>query len=472
MKTLDQVQPRTPIDPAHTPGDSTNQFIITASGSYYLTGNVNGTSGKNGIAITSGDVTIDLNGFGLLGASGSLSGAVVSGARQNVVIYNGTTRGWGSNGIDAAGASGAQLTRLQVSGNGGAGLIAGSNSLVRDCVAAGNSGDGIRVTGTATRIEDNNCPSNGAAGVRVDTPGNLVIKNNATANGGSDYDIASGTSYGQIVQTPGANFTSATAWANFSSSCPAGQSFCGGVCASLATNPNNCGTCGNVCTVANGTPACTNGNCQIASCNTGFANCDNQYGNGCEVNTTNNASNCGACGTVCTNGANVAVSSCSNSTCMIATCNTGFGNCDGQYPNGCETNLGNNVNNCGSCGNVCTNGANVSTTSCIGSTCTIGSCSTGFANCDGQYANGCEVNTNTNLFNCGSCGHVCSNAPNATVGCSFGGCVIASCSAGFANCDGQYANGCEINTNTDHNNCGTCGHVCAVFQTCSGGICN
>ncbi len=143
---LAQVQPRTPIDTTHTPGDGTNQFIITTSGSYYLTGNVGGTSGKNGIAIAADNVTVDLNGFSLLGTAGSLSGAVVSGARQNIVIYNGTARGWGGSGIDAGGATNAQLTRLQVSANGRAGLIAGASTIVRDCIAAGNTGDGIRVT--------------------------------------------------------------------------------------------------------------------------------------------------------------------------------------------------------------------------------------------------------------------------------------------------------------------------------------
>ena len=29
MKTLDQIEPRTPIDATHTPGDATNQFIIS-----------------------------------------------------------------------------------------------------------------------------------------------------------------------------------------------------------------------------------------------------------------------------------------------------------------------------------------------------------------------------------------------------------------------------------------------------------
>jgi hypothetical protein len=466
MKTLDQVQPRTPIDSTHTPGDSSSQFIITTSGSYYLTANVSGTSSKNGIAIAADNVTLDLNGFSLLGAGGSLAGAVVSGTRQNIVIYNGTARGWGGNGIDAGNASNAQLTQLQVSGNGAAGLVAGSSSIVRGCIASGNTGDGIRVTGMATRVEDNNCASNGGAGIRVDAPGNLVIKNNATTNG-TDYNIVAGTSYGQIVQTPGANFTSGTAWSNFSSSCPAGQVFCSGVCANLSNSPTNCGTCGNTCTVANGTPGCTSGNCVVASCNSGFADCNNNPADGCETNTGSNVNNCGACGVVCAP-VNRGTPACTGGVCVIGSCTAGFADCNNTYSDGCETNTANDVNNCGACNNKCV--APNATTTCSGGLCAIAGCNSGFANCNGSYADGCEINVSNNVNNCGTCGHVCF-VQNGTPACASGTCVVASCNSGFANCNNNAGDGCEVNLQTDPNNCGTCGTKCASGHACSAGVC-
>src|SRR3979411_1007872 len=63
MKTLSQIEPRTAI--SFTP------FVIPNAGSYYVTTNLVGISGTNGIVISSGNVTLDLNGFALLGVAGS-----------------------------------------------------------------------------------------------------------------------------------------------------------------------------------------------------------------------------------------------------------------------------------------------------------------------------------------------------------------------------------------------------------------
>jgi hypothetical protein len=93
MKSLDQVEPRIPIDSTHTPGNGSNTFTINSPGSYYLTGNVTGVSGKNGILISVSNVTIDLGGYTLFGASGSLTGITDGGvALMNIVIRNGIIR--------------------------------------------------------------------------------------------------------------------------------------------------------------------------------------------------------------------------------------------------------------------------------------------------------------------------------------------------------------------------------------------
>ena len=71
MKRLDEVEARTIVNAANTPGNGTNTFIISAPGSYYLTGNLTGASGKHGISIQANDVTLDLNGFALISGGGA-----------------------------------------------------------------------------------------------------------------------------------------------------------------------------------------------------------------------------------------------------------------------------------------------------------------------------------------------------------------------------------------------------------------
>jgi parallel beta-helix repeat protein len=153
MKTLDQVQPRTPVDATHTPGDAGSLFKITNAGSYYLTGNITGVSSQHGIVIATPNVTLDLNGFSLIGVPGSLIGICATnaiGTATGLRIRNGVISGWGLYGIatlvppsNNAGAPGANFSRLSLLTNctANAGVLAGlaaSGAVVSDCVAQGN----------------------------------------------------------------------------------------------------------------------------------------------------------------------------------------------------------------------------------------------------------------------------------------------------------------------------------------------
>jgi hypothetical protein len=51
------------------------------------------------------------------------------------------------------------------------------------------------------------------------------------------------------------------------------------------------------------------------------------------------------------------------------------------------------------------------------------------------------------------------------------GCQAITCSAGYMDCDTQAATGCEINVNSDKNNCGTCSNKCGAFDHCENGQC-
>ncbi len=48
---------------------------------------------------------------------------------------------------------------------------------------------------------------------------------------------------------------------------------------------------------------------------------------------------------------------------------------------------------------------------------------------------------------------------------------MASCNAGFGNCDGRDDNGCEQTTQATSAHCGACGNACAAGQTCQAGAC-
>lgn len=98
--------------------------------------------------------------------------------------------------------------------------------------------------------------------------------------------------------------------------------------------------------------------------------------------------------------------------------------------------------------------------------CQVSSCNAGFANCDNSPANGCEVNTSTDVNNCNACGTVCAGGANGTATCANGACGV-TCNAGFTFCAGT---GC-VNLQSDVNNCSTCGNVCAQGQSCTNGQC-
>ena len=252
-------------------------------------------------------------------------------------------------------------------------------------------------------------------------------------------------------------------------SCNAGFANCDGIvangCETSTRTLTDCGTCGTACTVMSGTPTCATGTCQVSSCGAGFADCDGNPGNGCETS-TRTLTNCGSCGTACS--LSNATPTCSTGTCAISTCNAGWGDCDGNPANGCETQL-NSVLNCTMCGVTCML-ANAGTT-CAAGSCMISGCSPGYGNCDGLTANGCETSLTT-LTNCAVCGTACSLA-HATATCGSGSCAIASCSAGWGNCDGVASNGCETALNT-LSNCGGCGVGCSragATATCASGSC-
>ncbi len=182
------------INAVRTPINSL-PYTISQSGSYYVTGNLDGSSG--GINITASDVTLDLMGFTLDGG-GSVNdqGINVPGVIDNLTIKNGTVRGFGNTGINQSVSSGGilgsntRILNMRVIDNNGTGIYTNAiNSLVSGCSVSGNSGSGIyvAVAFSNARVINNQVYGNGKSGI---FGGDLIMGNTVTDNGGgsTSYD--------------------------------------------------------------------------------------------------------------------------------------------------------------------------------------------------------------------------------------------------------------------------------------------
>jgi len=220
---------------------------------------------------------------------------------------------------------------------------------------------------------------------------------------------------------------------------------------------SNCGVCDSKpCPTLNGSPYCSDSKCEL-TCDKNFADCDGEAGNGCEKDVSRDINNCGGCGKTCTASAGK-TAWCRDGQCGETTCAAGRGDCNGDPDddpanNGCETDLKTDVDSCGTCGNIC--GVANGTAQCAAGVCSIKSCASGFDDCTGGYADGCETKTTTDLTNCGACGRTCT-AANGTPACVSGGCQVKTCTGTYADCNGSATDGCETNTATSQTHCGAC----------------
>jgi hypothetical protein len=354
-----------------------------------------------------------------------------------------------------------------------------------------------------------------ADGATTDTGRDAATTDTPTGDVGVDTGTTPDVPSTDVVTTDGEVTDGATTdgATTDAPSCPTGTTLCAGACVDTSSSMANCGACGTACAPAGAVGACVMGACTVASCNAGRADCNGMAADGCEADLNASATDCGRCGNACTFAH--AGGACTMGTCGVGTCNTGFGDCDADQSNGCETDLAATVTACGACGTSCTLAH--ATAGCAASACTVASCSAGFGNCDSMAANGCEtalntnancgacgsacaagtrcsngmcvsscptgttfcpdlqicVNTSSDLSNCGACGNACPSPANSAGTCSGGACGI-TCTAGFGNCDAMAANGCETNLNTTASACGACGHACALPHAtagCAAGTC-
>lgn len=218
MKTLEQIEARTPIESL--------PYVISNPGSYYLARSLQFTAASgDAISITSDNVTLDLNGFTLSSSAGVTGHAIkVGDNRNNIAIKNGNVAGnttvtlsgsspnqtwvvnaagfqmgvnaesnvWRNMTVQDLQVSGCRntgihalygaVTRSTVSQNGGAGINAKEGGFTiqagsaTDCSARFNGGGGI----LAGSVSNSTTNFNGGGGTFATT----VTGSTATSNGG------------------------------------------------------------------------------------------------------------------------------------------------------------------------------------------------------------------------------------------------------------------------------------------------
>jgi hypothetical protein len=192
-------------------------IVICQPGSYRLSGNLTVDENTTAIQITASDVSVDLNGFAILGpvkcsfgqqCSTSGTGVGINSVfNNNVALSNGAVDGMGSVGIRLTLGNGSKIDGLRVANSaspstgGFAGIIA-DGVMITNCTVFSNAGSGIAMRGGTE--SHNIVSSNGGFGI---DGGNIAINNSLLANGQDGMKDVTLAVNNSMIENKGFGFT-------------------------------------------------------------------------------------------------------------------------------------------------------------------------------------------------------------------------------------------------------------------------
>jgi parallel beta-helix repeat protein len=181
------------VDGVKLLGTTSFPIVIDQPGSYRLKRNLLLPGpGTTAIQVTAPDVTIDLNGFSILGSNvceedqpvtcnivGAGIGIQYTAASGRITVRNGSIVGMGSYGIFTNGPGAALIEGIHVRYNGGDGINVGRGSIVHGCTVEYNGQDGVAVVDGAT-VDGNVIHYNGGIGIFTSGDTGSRVTNNIT----------------------------------------------------------------------------------------------------------------------------------------------------------------------------------------------------------------------------------------------------------------------------------------------------
>ncbi|MDX9910314.1 MAG: right-handed parallel beta-helix repeat-containing protein [Phycisphaerales bacterium] len=171
-----------PIEPMVQP------IRIEASGLYRLAGNIVMAGDASALLIERANVTLDLNGYVIVGTRGAAPGISVVGVRSAITIRNGIVRNFG-DGIVLVDALSARADGLIIETNVRHGIFSSRSVIAEDCILRGNGGWGM-LLGPSSRASRCTATANTVGGISTGTD-SIIERCIASGNAGPGIDALS-----------------------------------------------------------------------------------------------------------------------------------------------------------------------------------------------------------------------------------------------------------------------------------------